>query len=136
MSNALAEYTFQQAQCTYMIYVQIGYPDRHSEFLPGQEDRTTLLIEDQVAQELLTLFDGVLIDEVKITDVVQTGSVQVMRMLHLNVRCPHHAFPSNPDAVEMIEYIVEQQLARALLELFEMLEVERFEVLFMPTAYE
>jgi hypothetical protein len=136
MSNPLAEYAFQQARCTYMIYVQICYPDQYSESLPGQEENTALLIEEMVAQELLLLFDSVFMDEVKITDVAQAGSVTLLHMLYLNARCPHHAFPANPAAVEMIECTVEQQLARALLQLFDAVEIERVEVRFMPTEYE
>jgi hypothetical protein len=131
MNNPLA---FQQIRCTYIVHIQLRYPDQHSESLPGQEDDTAFLLEELVAQKLSVLFDGVLMDEVKITAVMQAKPT--MHLLFLNARCPHHAFPANPHEVEMIEYTLEQQLGCALLELFDAVEIECIEVRFMPSEYE
>lgn len=131
MSNSLA---FRLVPCTYIVHMQFRYSDQHSELLPDQEDDTTFLLEELAAQKLSLLFDGVLMDEVKITAVAQEKPMT--RQLSLNARCPHHAFPANPREVEMIEYRLEQQLGCALLELFEVVEIKCIEVRFIPTEYE
>src|SRR5438552_14873091 len=110
MDNILTEYGVQQAVCMYGVHFQAHYLDRNSESLPGQEEQTVLMVEELVAQMLLTMFDGVLIDEVKITDVVPKRPAEGMHMLRLNARCPHHAFPTHPEEVAMTECTLEHKL--------------------------
>lgn len=135
MTNSAMEYNIQPVQCTYLVHIHMHYPDRHSEFLPDEEDNTAFVLEELVGHTLLTLFDSAIIDEVTITDEVTGASVLPGHIIHLYARCPHHAFPANPDEVRMMECTLEHKLGCAFLELFDMLVIEQVEVRFIPTIH-
>lgn len=132
MSSLPAEYKTQQARCIYIVQVQFGYTEHHPEFLPEEVELTEFVVEELAAHILLTFFDSAMIDEVTNTRFSDAKAGTGQHKVSLYARCPHHAFPSSPDEVEMTEYKLEQTLGIALLEFFDTVEVERVEVRFIP----
>jgi hypothetical protein len=111
------------------------YTEQHDSSLGEKEVSADLLVEDVTGQILLTLFDSVIIDEVTIVESAKETLEKPSHTLHLYARCPHRAFPANPDEVVMTEFTLEHKLGCALLELFDTLEIVQVEVRFMPTEH-
>jgi len=125
-------YVERQQNCTYLVRLAFLCANESSEFLMFNTEQEEVSIEDLAAQYLLTLFDEVIIDEVRFLQTETTYEQAPLYMLSINAICPHHIFPASPRKIAMLEYSIESTVGSILTELFSTVYVEEVEVQFAP----
>jgi len=129
-------YVERQPNCTYLVHLAFLCANESSEFFLFNTEQEEALIEDLAAQYLLTLFDGVMVDEVRFLQTETTYGQAPLYMLSIHARCPHHIFPASSQKIAMLEYSIESTVGGILTELFSAVYVEEVEVQFVPVRGE
>ncbi len=107
------------------IAMLIQCPEHWCEIQPGERALAECLVEELIACVLSTLFQVVLIEDVSL--ILPAYSVHQETLVTLSL----HALGYDPlttVARNLFDYIIEERLSSALIELFGSLHVERFAV--------
>lgn len=107
------------------IAMLIQCPERRCEIQPGERALTECLIEELISCVLSTLFQVVLIEDVSL--VLPATPVHQETQITLSLHALGYE-PLSTIAPNLFDYVVEDRLSCALIELFGSLHVQRFAV--------
>jgi hypothetical protein len=105
--------------------IQVQCESGFAEVVPDDTERTELAIEDVMSHILLKLFDGGIVEEVKLR--LASGSLFKRRgySIQIRVQCPCQHFSLSPRVQELMRGEMQKSTYIMLKELFTSVEVPR-----------